>query len=79
MKQAEFINRVESALDFVEFSVMNKNFTVLPWYQNGSIGEWDKPETVEYFSSIEEMMEIFEINGVSLIDCADQIKILDFK
>ena len=78
MKRDDFIKRIETALDYVEFSVMDKNFTILPWYQKISIGEWDKPETVEYFTSITEMLETFKINGVSLIDCTDQIRIIDF-
>ncbi len=78
MKRDDFIRRIETAWDYVEFSVMGKNFTILPWYKNISIGEWNKPETVKYYKSITEMLEKFKINGVSLIDCTDQISIINF-
>lgn len=77
MNSDDFIKKVESALDYVEFSVMNKNFTVLNWDEI-SIGEWDKPETVEYFTSVTEMVKTFRINGVRLINCIDEIKIIDY-
>ena len=74
----DFVKRIESALDYVEFSVKGKNFTILPWYGKLSIGEWDKPETVKYYTSIAEMLEMFRIDGTSLINCIEQIKIIDF-
>ncbi len=65
-------------MDYVDFSVMGKYCTILTWNGKISIGEWDKPETVKNYTTISEMLEMFKIDGISLINCIDQIKIINF-
>lgn len=79
MTRDEFIEKIDSILDHLEFSALNKYYTILNWGENDvSIGEWNKPETVRYFKDVKDLVDNFEINNRRLAEITEEIRIIDF-
>lgn len=78
MTRNEFRKKVEKGSD-IEFEVNGIGCTICTWTENGiSIGEWDRPETVSVYETVDEMIDNYIVRGVPLVDLMESVKITDY-
>ncbi|MBP5410877.1 MAG: hypothetical protein J6Y26_03095 [Lachnospiraceae bacterium] len=76
MTKNEFITTIENAMDYVQFNVSGRSFTIITWVEEGySIGEANKPDTVSNYESVTDMLSQYQIGGKSLMECIPEISI----
>ena len=76
MTKDEFITTIESAMDYVQFVVSGRAFTIITWAEEGySIGEANKPDTVCSYKSVIEMLSQYKVGNKALIECIPEVSI----
>lgn len=78
MTSKELTRKVRNASEMV-FSVNEKRFTVCDEDEKGfSIAQWNRPDTEKYFSSAEDLVNGYQIDGKPVEEWAEDIRIEDY-
>ena len=79
MTKAEFAELIAKGRDIM-FDVRNKHYTILTWTDNGiNIGEQYPNDTKDdYFSSPEELLDNYLVDGIPLGELCNQVVITDY-
>ena len=78
MRNDEFIRKIDNASEMV-FSVNGERFTVCDENEKGiSIAQWNMPDTERYFSSAEDLINEYQIDGKPVKEWAESIRIDDY-
>ena len=78
MTKNEFISKIDNGYDIM-FDVLDRHFTIVTWLDEGiGIGEQHKNSSPEIFGTAEELVECFKVDGRTLADLAEAIKITQY-
>ena len=78
MTKTEFISQIDNGYDIM-FDVLDRHFTILTWLDEGvGIGEQCKNTPLEIFRTAEELVECFRVDGRTLAELAEAIKITQY-
>jgi hypothetical protein len=78
MTRNEFIKKIECGDDIV-FTIGSRGYTIITWPEDGPIiGEWDRPESQRQYSTAEEMVDTFNIDGTPLAKLTEMVFIVSY-
>lgn len=73
------INKFKEAIEFgsdIEFRYKNKNYTILPWTDEGIVIGLQNSDDDSKFKSADELIDNYTIDGNKMKDIIDDIEIL---
>lgn len=73
------INKFKEAIEFgsdIEFRYKNKNYTILPWTDEGIVIGLQNSDDDSKFKSADELIDNYTIDGNKIKDIIDDIEIL---
>lgn len=73
------MKKIEKGSDIM-FDVMGRHFTILTWHEKGIAIDEQHPNdgNMQFFSSAEELVNGFMVDGKPLADIADKVVITDY-
>jgi len=78
MTKTELIDKIENGSDIM-FDVENRHFTIFTWMDEGiGIGEQHRRDKMQYFTSANDLVENFKIDGSPLSSLAGKVVITDY-